>query len=146
MIEKCNDKIKSVLILIDTIIRTIRVSLFGWNSKIRTSELSWSLVKGCVTKNPIVPLISWVFPTVLDRSGHFLILLSRDSRDKSYLTFQKMHFPPFFVSNPKEFSREVRLSLHQMSRTHSDWWMTLANSLWVSPYFDWVVVVKSGEQ
>ena len=106
-------------------------------------KLSLSLLKGCVTEDSNVPLVGFFNCTRRDQSGHFLILLSRD---KSYLTFQKMHFPPFFVSNPKEFSREVRLSLHQMSRTHSDWWMTLANSLWVSPYFDWVVVVKSGEQ
>ena len=90
-------------------------------------KLSLSLVKGCVTENSNVPLISTIQVgfsncTGRDRSGHFLILLSRDStpginRTYTNLTFQKMHF---FVSNPKEFLREVRLSLHQMSRTLAD--------------------------
>ena len=47
-------------------------------------KLSLSLVKGCVTENSNVPLISTIQVgfsncTGRDRSGHFLILLSRDS-------------------------------------------------------------------
>ena len=135
-------------------------------------KLRWNLVKGCVTGNSNVPLIckfvnmyySSGVSTGRVRSGRPIVPLSPDKA--IFLSFcsgtpgtnlctsanlSKYALSPlFFVCNPKKFSREVRLSLHQMSRTLTDWWMTLANRGSLSVSLFWftndIEVVKSGEQ
>ena len=81
--------------------KTLIINLYHLITTFIIRNVRRGCLKGCVTENANVPLISTIQVGFSNCTG----LLSRDSTPGicTNLTFKKMHF---FVYNPEDFSRE----------------------------------------